>query len=131
MTMRSKLVLATLIAALTPASVWAAAKADTDMGLVGFNAMKLTPAQQRSVYQGVGDVKEVTAPPHYLIYVGGNVPDSIKLQPLPPAATKQTPRLKNDEYVKLDEGQVLLVKPQSRTIVEVIDHYHGTVAAQG
>jgi hypothetical protein len=125
MTMQSKLVLATLIAALTPVSVWAAAKADT--GLVGFNAMKLTPAQQRGVYQGVGKVPEVTPPEHYLIHVGGTVPASMKLQPLPPAATKDVPKIKNDAYVKSDEGDLLLVKPQERTIVEVISHYHGTV----
>jgi hypothetical protein len=128
--MRSNLALAMLMAALTPAPVWAAAQADADAGLQGFNAMNLTPAQQRSVYQGVGKVAEVTPPEHYLIHVGGTVPASMKIQPLPADATKGVPKLKNDYYVKSDEGDLLLVKPQDRTIVEVISHYHGTVAPQ-
>ena len=128
MRMRLNLALAMLMAALTPAPVWAAAHADVDMGLVGFNAMKLSPAQQRGVYQGVGKVTEATPPEHYFIHVGGTVPESIKLQPLPAAATQQVPALKNDDYVKFDEGDLLLVKPQDRTIVEVISRYHGTVA---
>jgi hypothetical protein len=122
--------LATLMAALAPGSVWAAAKADTDVDLVGFNAMKITAAQQRGVYESVGKVAEVTPPEHYLIHVGGTVPESIKLQPLPAAAIKQVPALSNDDYVKFDEGDLLLVKPQDRTIVEVISHYHGTAAPQ-
>ena len=105
MRMRLNLALVMLTAALTPAPVWAAAHADVDMGLVGFNAMKLSPAQQRGVYQGVGKVTEATPPEHYLIHVGGTVPESIKLQPLPAAATQQVPALKNDDYVKFDEGE--------------------------
>jgi hypothetical protein len=132
MTKKSRLALTILAATLAPAPAWAAAHAATDSsGLVGFNALKLTAAQQRSVYQGIGDVPEVKAPPHYLIYVGGTVPKSIKLKPLPAAATAQTPKLKNDKYVKFDEGRVLLVNPQDRTIVEVISHYHGTVPQAG
>ena len=131
MTMRSKLVLATLIAALTPASVWAAAKAETDAGLAGFNAMQLTAVQQRGVYGSVGKVAEITPPEHYLIHVGGTVPDSIKLQPLPADAIKDAPALKSDDYVKFDEGDLLLVNPQDRTIVEVISRYHGTAAQSG
>jgi hypothetical protein len=129
MTKRSKLALAVLAAALVPMPVWAAPNTTADNGLVGFNALNLTPAQQRSIYQAIGDTTQVVPPEHYLIHVGGTVPTSIKLQPLPEAATRQTPRLKGDDYVKLDEGDVLLVKPQDRSIVEVIDRYHGTAGA--
>src|SRR3569833_4459793 len=104
MTMRSKLVLATLIATQTPATERAAAKAETDAGLAGFNAMQLTAGQQRGVYGSAGKVAEITPPEHYLIHVGGTVPESIKLQPLPAAAAKQVPALSNDDYVKFDEG---------------------------
>lgn len=126
---RSTLAL-TLMVALTPGSVWAAAQADAEAGLQGFNAMNLTPAQQRSVYQAVGKVAEVTPPEHYLIHVGGTVPNSVKPQPLPAEAIKRVPALKNNGYVMFDQGDLLLVKPQDRTIVEVISRYHGTVAPQ-
>ena len=120
----TKIVLAVL-AALTPAGAQAAASGG---GLAGYNALKLTPTQQRSVYQDVGTVPEVTPPEHYLIHVGGQVPASMSLKALPTAPASEAPQLKNDDYVKLDQGQLLLVKPQDRTIVEIIDHYHGTAA---
>ena len=130
MTLRSSLALAVLAAALVPMPVWAAPNTTADNGLAGFNALNLTPAQQRSIYQAIGDVPELVPPEHYLIHVGGTVPETMKLQPLPVAAAQQTPRLKGDDYVKSDEGDVLVVKPQDRSIVEVIDRYHGTASAE-
>jgi hypothetical protein len=113
-----------LLAALGPAAVQAAVKADT--GLVGYNALNLTSAQERSVYQAVGAVPEVAPPEHYLIHVGGEVPAAMSLKQLPHAASVQAPQVANDNYVKLDQGQLLLVNPKDRAIVEIIDSYHGT-----
>jgi hypothetical protein len=122
----TKFVLA-VVAALTPP---AAQAATNNAGLVGYNALNLTPSQQRGVYQDIGTVPEIIPPQHYLIHVGGLVPASMQLKSLPAAAAAQVPQLKNDDYVKLDQGQLLLVKPQDRTIVEIIDRYHGTAAGQ-
>jgi hypothetical protein len=121
-----KFVLLALLSALTPAAAQATAG---NGGLAGYNALKLTPSQQRAVYQGVGTVPEVTPPPHYLIHVGGQVPAWMSLKALPTAAATQA-KLKDDDYVKLDQGQLLLIKPQDRTIVEIIDRYHGTAVQQ-
>jgi hypothetical protein len=116
-----------VLAALMPATAQAAA---SDGNLAGYNALKLTPSQQRGVYRGVGTVPEVTPPQHYLIHVGGSVPSSMQLKALPTAAANQAPQLNNDDYIKLDQGQLLLVKPQDRIIVEIIDSYHGTEPGQ-
>jgi hypothetical protein len=112
---------------LAPAAAQAAA---SDGGLAGYNALNLTPSQQLSVYQDVGTAPEVAPPQHYLIHVGGQVPASVQLKTLPAAAASQVQQLKNDDYVKLDQGQLLLVKPQDRTIVEIIDRYYGTAQGQ-
>jgi hypothetical protein len=114
-----------LLVGLAPAIAQAATSAK---GLVGFNALNLTPALERNVYRSIGAVPKVAPPPNYLIHVGSKVPASMPIKPLPASVSRQAPHLKNDDYVKTDEGDVLLVKPQGRVIVDVITKAHGAAA---
>ena len=127
MKMATKYALA-LAAALTLPAAQAAASNGV---LVGYNALNLMPSQQRGCLSGRRRCARNNPPQHYLIYVGGLVPAPMQLKALPAPAVAQVPQLKNDDYVKLNQGQLLLVKPQNRTIVEIIDRYHGTAAETG
>jgi hypothetical protein len=57
------------------------------------------------------------------------VPAGISAQPLPAEAVAQTPQLQGLNYVKLQDGRLLLINPEGK-IAGVITHDEGTKVAQ-
>jgi hypothetical protein len=91
----------------------------------------LSPDQERAIYQSAS-AEAQPVPPQPMLK-GAQVPDSVKLQPLPANATAQTPQLQNLSYAKLQDGRVLLVDPASHKVAGIItrDEGMGSGSASG
>jgi Protein of unknown function (DUF1236) len=83
--------------------------------------LDLTPAQKQTIHQSVlnRQDKKSTAPDTFRAAVGANVPDTVKLEPMPKTIVELIPQTKDFEY-GLVSNQVLIVEPQSRRVVEII-----------
>ena len=83
--------------------------------------LRLTPSQKEAVYQSIHNqkVRKSTEPIGFRAAVGAHVPDSISVAPLPLTVIDLAPSLKDYEYAFV-ANQVLIVQPQSKTVVAVI-----------
>jgi hypothetical protein len=81
----------------------------------------LTVSRKQAVYQSIHNrhATKSTEPIGFRAAVGAHVPASIAIEPLPPTVVGLLPSLKDYEYAFV-ANQVLIVQPQSRTVVEVI-----------
>jgi Protein of unknown function (DUF1236) len=88
--------------------------------------LHLTQAQKQTIYQSVTSQKDKTssAPDTFRAAVGANVPDSVKLAPMPKTIVDLMPQIKDFEF-GLVANQVLIVDPKSRRVVEVINGSNG------
>jgi hypothetical protein len=83
--------------------------------------LDLTPAQRQTIHQSIVNQqdKKSTAPDTFRAAVGANVPDTVKLEPMPKTIVELMPQTKDFRY-GLVSNQVLIVEPRSRRVVEVI-----------
>jgi hypothetical protein len=83
--------------------------------------LNLTPAQKQTIYQSIISQQDKTssAPDTFRAAVGADVPDSVKLAPMPKTIVDLVPQTK-DYVFGLVAKQVLIVDPKSRRVVEVI-----------
>lgn len=88
--------------------------------------LHLTSAQKQTIYQSVANQqdKKSSAPDTFRAAVGANVPDSVKLSPMPKTIVDLMPQTKDYEF-GLVANQVLIVDPKSRRVVEVINQSNG------
>ncbi len=85
-------------------------------------ALRLTAAQKETIYQSVSATqKNHPAPDGFRIAVGARVPGGIELKPMPPTVAGLIPSVK-DADVAMIEKQVVIVDPESKTILEVLSH---------
>jgi hypothetical protein len=96
-------------------------------GSVGFAAAQsasgsghpeLTPAQQRTVSQGLTSSPSQPAPSAQP-QVGDKIPDSMSAQNLPSNVTDQVPEAKNLLFVKLPD-RVMLIDPDTQLVTEIV-----------
>jgi hypothetical protein len=91
----------------------------------------LSPEQKHAIYQSAaGEPQPVPQQP---LLKGAQVPDNVKLQPLPDNATAQTPPLHDLSYATLQDGRMLLVDPKSHKVAGIItrDEGMGSTPANG
>ena len=97
-------------------------------GSVGFAAAQrapdydhpdLTPAQQRTVSQGLASSPAQPAPAGQQPQVGDKVPDSMTAQQLPSNVTDQVPEAKQLFFVKLP-GRIILIDPDTKLVSEIV-----------
>jgi hypothetical protein len=83
--------------------------------------LHLSTEQKQTIYQSVTTQKETrsVAPDTFRAALGANVPDSVKLEPLPKTIVELIPQTKDYRY-GLVANQVLIVEPNNRRVVEVI-----------
>jgi hypothetical protein len=81
----------------------------------------LTTAQRELIYASVSKQthKSTAAPPVFNATVGGTVPPSIELSPLPETIVAVVPQVQGHACAFI-ASQVLLVEPKARRIVEII-----------
>jgi Protein of unknown function (DUF1236) len=83
--------------------------------------LELTPEQRQLIVTSISSKtsQSTAAPPTFHPNVGATVPTSVEVAPMPDTLTQVVPRLKGYEFAMV-AGQVLIIDPQSKQIVEVI-----------
>jgi hypothetical protein len=80
----------------------------------------LTDAQRQEIWQGVSQQPTNEGlPVGFKAEVGGTVPGSIKMEPLPNVVSAAVPVVKSYDFA-MAQGQVLIVEPSSRRIVDIL-----------
>jgi hypothetical protein len=81
----------------------------------------LTDAQRQTIYQSIhnGNAHKNAEPVGFRAAVGAHVPDSIAIEPLPRTVVELVPSLHGYGFAFV-ANQVLIVQPQSKTVVDVI-----------
>jgi Protein of unknown function (DUF1236) len=82
-------------------------------------ALDLTDAQKRAIYQEARKDRSKVAPSHFATHVGAEVPPMIALYPLPDAILDNDPVTKFYQFTRV-EDQVVLVDPIKMRVVAVI-----------
>ena len=80
----------------------------------------LTPMQKQLVQQSVSDEPRQKAPSTFIVGVGQPVPNQLTLMALPDKVTAQIPSLKTYDFAKLRTGRILIVDPDSRSVVAIV-----------
>lgn len=88
--------------------------------------IKLTPGQQRTIYQYVVNQREPELRGEFPVAVGAKVPSSLTLKELPKIVQMQIEPIKKYKFVKINDN-LLLVDPKNRMVVEVITRDEGTL----
>jgi hypothetical protein len=88
--------------------------------------LHLTAAQKQTIYQSITNQqdKKSSAPDTFRAAVGADVPDTVKLAPMPKTIVDLVPQTKDFAF-GLVANQVLIVDPKSRRVVEVITEGSG------
>src|SRR5215469_1992649 len=89
-------------------------------------ATEFTIQQKQAIMQGVLSEKGQPVPLGFQIRVGAPVPPSISMRQLPSDVTRQVPAVKDMEYAKLDNNEILLIDPKDRRIADVLIFVPGT-----
>jgi hypothetical protein len=88
---------------------------------IGFGAAQhpeLSPAQQRTVGQGLASSPSQAAPTAQP-QVGDKVPDSMTAQSMPSNVSDQVPEAKNLLFVRLPD-RVILIDPDSKLVSQIV-----------
>jgi hypothetical protein len=80
----------------------------------------LTNVQKRAISQAMVGSEQLV-PPTFHASIGATVPQSVKLVPLPKMLASHIPLIKHDEVAALKNQDVLLVRPQDRKVLGVIE----------
>lgn len=81
-------------------------------------SITIAPEQRTVIRQKLGSTKPVTI--QEKVTVGATVPQTVELQPVPETIVSDIPSVKGYRYF-VSEGHVVLVEPQSRRVVTVIE----------
>jgi hypothetical protein len=85
-------------------------------------APDLTNVQKQAISHAVAG-NEQFVPPTFHASIGATVPQSVKLAPLPKMLASHIPPIKHDEVAALKNQDVLLVRPQDRKVLGVIEDW--------
>jgi hypothetical protein len=87
----------------------------------GATDLKLNPDQRHTIYLSISNQQQRETPPAtFGAAVGGVVPPSINLQPLPKTVVELVPRMQDYQYAMV-ANQVLLVDPKNRQVIDIIN----------
>jgi Protein of unknown function (DUF1236) len=83
--------------------------------------LQLSASQKQTIYQGLTgpQAKNNPEPVGFRAAAGAQVPEAIKLEPLPKVVVDLVPKLSSYQYAVVSR-QVIIVDPDSKTVVEVI-----------
>jgi len=106
--------------ALSPIFLCAPGLAQTPAQDSAKERIQLSWAQMQTIYQSITKThKNDPAPTGFRAAVGGTVPKSITLTPMPSSLAELIPQTKGLEVARV-EGQVMLVDPNSKEVLSVV-----------
>ena len=109
------------IAAMAGAVLFAGPARTQDAPRRPSDKLELSPAQRQLIYASISQqTHQATASPEaFRAQIGGSVPESIELAPLPETIVEVVPQIRGYVYAFI-AGQVLIVEPGARRIVEIV-----------
>lgn len=83
--------------------------------------LKLTPEQKHTIYEALAgpQAKNNPEPPGFRAAPGAQVPEAIKLEPMPKVVTDLVPKMADYQFAVVSR-QVVIVDPHTSTVVEAI-----------
>lgn len=83
--------------------------------------LNLTPAQRQLIYASISQQshQSTAAPANFGPAIGAHVPEAVTLSPMPQTIVDVVPQTRGHAYAFI-QGQVLIVEPKGRQIVEVV-----------
>lgn len=81
-------------------------------------SITIAPEQRTVIHKQLSTTKPVTM--QEKVTVGWTVPQTVELQPVPETIVSDVPSVKGYRYF-VSEGHVVLVEPQSRKVVTIIE----------
>jgi len=82
--------------------------------------VNLTLEQRHTIKEIVKDLKIAPAPAQQDISIGAQVPQTIKLEPMPAEVSAKVPQIRSHLFF-IEDGKVVLVEAKDRKIVDVIE----------
>jgi len=101
-----------------PASAQTSVTTTTTTSPAATGSITIAPEQRTVIRQQLSTAKPVTL--QEKVTVGWTVPQSVELQPVPETIVSDVPSVKGYRYF-VSGGHVVLVEPQSRKVVTVIE----------
>lgn len=84
-------------------------------------ALNLTPQQKQKIAQTIASQPAEQAPSSFQASVGQKVPAGVTLKSFPSSAQSELPAsVRDDQFAKLNNNDILIVDPSSREVVAVI-----------
>jgi hypothetical protein len=93
--------------------------------------MNLTQDQKQKIQENLASQPSEQMPSGFTPTVGEKVPQSVSLKQLPSDVTSEVSELKNEQFAKSQNNDIILVDPQSREIVAVIEGTSTTGGSPG
>lgn len=99
-----------------------AATSDSAKSAMTKDAITLTREQKQTVYQQLGmDASEQQSPSGFQASVGATLPSDIMLEEVPNDVSSKVPTIANYRFAKLEDDRLLIVDPNDRRVVSIID----------
>jgi len=90
--------------------------------------VNLTQSQKNTIKSQLSSQNAQAVPGGFTASIGAKVPTSVSLKPLPSKVASQVKSVKDDEYAKLKDNQILIVEPSNRKVVAMINE-NGTTGS--
>jgi hypothetical protein len=104
-----------------------AATSDSAKSTMTKDAITLTSDQKKTVYQQLGmDATAQEAPSGFQASVGAKLPSDITLEEVPNDVSSKVPTVANYRFAKLEDDRLLIVDPNDRRVVSIIEQGEGS-----
>jgi hypothetical protein len=90
------------------------------IGVAAAAEVNLTQHQKEMIQQNLSTESGQSIPSGFMPGVGKKVPSSVSLKQLPSNLKNQISSLKNEEYAKFNNNEIVLVNPSDRDVVATI-----------
>ena len=91
------------------------------------DAITLTETQKQTLYQQLAmDAESQDAPAGFTASVGATLPSDLSLEEVPNDVSTKVPSVANYRFAKLEDERLLIVDPNDRRVVSIIEQEAGS-----
>jgi hypothetical protein len=94
-------------------------------------SVNLTDQQKQSIQQSLASRPAQQQPTGFTAQLGEKVPSSVKLNKLPGQLVQQVPSVKNDEFAKFTNNEIVIVNPTDKKVLAIVGQNSTTGAKAG
>lgn len=94
-------------------------------------SMNLTDQQKQSIQHGLANQPTQPQPSGFTAQLGKKIPSSVTLGKVPSHVAQNVPSVKNDEFAKFDNNEIVIVNPTNKEIMAIVGQSSTTGAKAG